>query len=992
MIPHETPGTSVRSLFAPDEFHGRHIGPSPTQEATMLARLGFGSRDELIRATVPPAILLDTPLAFEGPAPEAAALAELRGLAARNQVWRSYIGAGYHDTVVPEPIRRNVLENPGWYTAYTPYQAEVAQGRLEALLNYQQMIIDLTGLPVANASLLDEATAAAEAMAMARRASKSKSKSARFFVDADVHPQVLSVIRTRAHWMGIEIVTGQAETAIGGAGDSNFFGAHLQTPDTQGRLRDFTAQIAALRAAGARVSVGCDPLAAMLVKSPGAMGADIAIGSAQRFGVPLGYGGPHAAFMSAREELVRTMPGRIIGVAKDAAGNTALRMALQTREQHIRRDKATSNICTAQALLANMAGFYAVWHGPQGLLRIALRVNAMARLLVALLASARGGPSVGPVHAHWFDTLAFEVGASLADVRERAAAVRINLRELPVAEGDPARVGIALDETVGPADIVDLVFVLSGQHVDIAALETAIDALTANPESIPAALRRRDAVLTHPVFSRFHSETDFVRYLKKLENRDISLVHSMIPLGSCTMKLNAAAEMAPVTWPEFASIHPFAPREQAAGYEAMLGQLGRWLAEITGFAAVSFQPNSGAQGEYAGLLAIRNYLAAQGQGHRDVCLIPASAHGTNPASAQMMGMKIVVVACDDQGNIDVADLDAKIAHHRDAIAALMVTYPSTHGVFEDTIVAVCRKVHEAGGQVYMDGANLNAQAGLTKPGLIGADVCHMNLHKTFCIPHGGGGPGMGPIAVAEHLAAHLPGEPMSGQTGSVSAAPFGSALITTISWMYIRMMGASGIRKATEVAILNANYIAARLEKCFPVLYRGASGCVAHECILDMRHLKAEYGIGAEDVAKRLMDYGFHAPTLSFPVADTLMVEPTESESLGELDRFCDAMISIHGELQKIRSGEWSRDDNPLKCAPHTAAEIAGDWPHEYSRETAAFPLPWVREAKFWPSVKRIDNAAGDRQLICSCPPMADYETEAADPVAAVATADAGSS
>ena len=729
----------------------------------------------------------------------------------------------------------------------------------------------------------------------------------------------------------------------------------------------------------------------MLVKSPGAMGADIAIGSAQRFGVPLGYGGPHAAFMSAREELVRTMPGRIIGVARDAAGNTALRMALQTREQHIRRDKATSNICTAQALLANMAGFYAVWHGPRGLLRIALRVNAMARLLVALLADARGGPSVGPVHAHWFDTLAFEVGASLADVRERAAAVRINLRELPVPEGDPARVGIALDETVGPADIVDLVFVLSGRHVDIATLESAIDALTASPESIPAALRRSDAVLTHPVFSRFHSETDFVRYLKKLENRDISLVHSMIPLGSCTMKLNAAAEMAPVTWPEFASIHPFAPREQAAGYEAMLAQLGRWLAEITGFAAVSFQPNSGAQGEYAGLLAIRNYLAAQGQGDRDVCLIPASAHGTNPASAQMMGMKIVVVACDDQGNIDVADLDAKIARHRDAIAALMVTYPSTHGVFEDTIVAVCRKVHEAGGQVYMDGANLNAQAGLTKPGLIGADVCHMNLHKTFCIPHGGGGPGMGPIAVAEHLAAHLPGEPMSGQTGSVSAAPFGSALITTISWMYIRMMGASGIRKATEIAILNANYIAARLEKCFPVLYRGASGCVAHECILDMRHLKAEYGIGAEDVAKRLMDYGFHAPTLSFPVADTLMVEPTESESLGELDRFCDAMISIHGELQKIRSGEWSRDDNPLKCAPHTATEIAGDWPHEYSRETAAFPLPWVREAKFWPSVKRIDNAAGDRQLICSCPPMSDYETEAADPAVAVMTADAGS-
>ncbi|MFP5413351.1 MAG: aminomethyl-transferring glycine dehydrogenase [Gammaproteobacteria bacterium] len=982
MTPHDQAGDGVRALLAPDEFHGRHIGPSEAQQAAMLARLGHPSRDALIRATVPPAILLDAPLAFEGPATEADALAELRGLAARNQVWRSYIGAGYHDTLVPEPIRRNVLENPGWYTAYTPYQAEVAQGRLEALLNYQQMIIDLTGLPVANASLLDEATAAAEAMAMARRASKSKST--RFFVDADVHPQVLSVIRTRAQWMGFEVVTGHAETVLGGGttqagADSDFFGAHLQSPDTQGRLRDFTPQIAALHAAGARVSVGCDPLAAMLVKSAGAMGADIAIGSAQRFGVPLGYGGPHAAFMSAREELVRTMPGRIIGVSKDAAGNPALRMALQTREQHIRREKATSNICTAQALLANMAGFYAVWHGPQGLRRIALRVNAMGRLLASLLAEvaqARGGAPLRPAHAAWFDTLAFDVGTLLADIRERAAALRINLRELPVAEGEPARIGIALDETVKPADIVDLVFVLTGQHLDAASLDAALDALPADPASIPAALRRADAVLTHPVFSRHHSESEFVRYLKKLENRDISLVHSMIPLGSCTMKLNAAAEMAPVTWPEFAAIHPFAPREQAAGYAAMLEQLGRWLAEITGFAAVSFQPNSGAQGEYAGLLAIRNFLAAQGQGHRDVCLIPASAHGTNPASAQMMGMKIVVVACDDEGNIDLADLDAKIAKHRDAVAALMVTYPSTHGVFEDTIVEVCRKVHEAGGQVYMDGANLNAQAGLTKPGLIGADVCHMNLHKTFCIPHGGGGPGMGPIAVAAHLAPHLPTDPLSGEPGSVSAAPFGSALITTISWMYIRMMGASGIRKATEVAILNANYVAARLQDYFPVLYRGHSGSVAHECILDMRNLKAEYGVSAEDIAKRLMDYGFHAPTLSFPVADTLMVEPTESEPKAELDRFCDAMIAIHGELQKIRDGEWDAEDNPLKCAPHTAAEIAGEWTHGYSRETAAFPLPWVREAKFWPSVKRIDNAAGDRQLVCSCPPMSDYEED----------------
>jgi glycine dehydrogenase len=978
MIPRDPQGADMRSLFSPDEFHARHIGPTAVQQSAMLATLGFASRNELIRATVPASILTDAALDIDPPAGEADALAELRALAARNQVWRSYIGAGYHDTITPEPIRRNLLENPGWYTAYTPYQAEVAQGRLESLLNFQQMVIDLTGLPMANASLLDEATAAAEAMAVARRASKSKS--ARFFVDQDVHPQVISVIRTRAQWMGLEVVIGDAEAVIGS--DRDFFGAHLQCPDTQGRLRDFTPQIDALHAAGARVSVGCDPLAAMLVKSPGAMGADIAIGSAQRFGVPLGNGGPHAAFMAVREELVRTMPGRIIGVSKDAAGNTALRMSLQTREQHIRRDKATSNICTAQALLANMAAFYAVWHGPRGLRRIALRVNAMGRLLVHLLAgvhASRGGAALVPVHADWFDTVVFEAGPLAADIRERSQAVRVNLREFPASGSTPARVGVALDETVGPNDIVDLVFVLTGHHLEAAVLSAAIDAVSADPKSIPVPLRRVDPVLSHPVFNRYHSETEFVRYLKRLENRDISLVHSMIPLGSCTMKLNAASEMAPVSWPEFAAIHPFAPASQTAGYQAMLAQLGRWLAEITGFAAVSFQPNSGAQGEYAGLLAIRNWQAARGEGHRDVCLIPSSAHGTNPASAQMMGMKIVVVRCDDQGNIDVADLDDKIAAHRNSLAALMVTYPSTHGVFEATIVEVCRKVHDAGGQVYMDGANLNAQAGLTKPGLIGADVCHMNLHKTFCIPHGGGGPGMGPIAVAAHLAPYLPTDPNTGEPGSVSAAPFGSALITTISWMYIRMMGADGIRKATEVAILNANYIAKRLGDHFPVLYRGESGCVAHECILDMRNLKAEYGVGAEDVAKRLMDYGFHAPTLSFPVTDTLMVEPTESESKAELDRFCDAMIAIHGELQRIRSGEWDREDNPLRCAPHTAAEIAGDWKHGYSREIAAFPLPWVRESKFWPSVKRVDNAAGDRQLVCSCPPVADYLDESAE-------------
>jgi len=954
---------SIQALFGHDEFHARHLGPSEQQQQAMLASLGFATRDALIRACVPESIRIDDPLALPAPASEAAALAELAALADENQVWRSYIGAGYFGTITPEPIKRNVLENPGWYTAYTPYQAEVAQGRLEALLNFQQMVIDLTGLPVANASLLDEATAAAEAMALCRRASRSKASA--FFVDSGVHPQVLAVIRTRAQWMGIELQIGDADKDLDPA---TVFGAHLQTPDTEGRVRDFSPLIAELHQAGAKVSVGTDPLALLLLRSPGAMGADIAIGSTQRFGIPLGYGGPHAAFMSCRDELVRMLPGRIIGVSKDAAGNQALRMALQTREQHIRREKATSNICTAQALLANMASFYAVYHGPQGLRRIALRVNALTRLLAAC------APARQPLHAEFFDTLAYDAGNDTQAIFQRAESLRINLRRL-----GGNRIGISLDETVTMADVADLAYVLSGKRLAADELARIADRTGTAPTSIPAPLQREDAVLSHPVFNRYHSETEFMRYVKKLENRDISLVHSMIPLGSCTMKLNAASEMAPLGWPQFANIHPFAPTQQTAGYARMLAQLGDWLAEITGFDSVSFQPNSGAQGEYAGLLAIRNYLHSRSEGHRDVCLIPSSAHGTNPASAQMMGMRIVVVACDANGNIDVADLRAKIAQHRDAIAALMVTYPSTHGVFESTIREVCALVHEAGGQVYMDGANLNAQAGVTKPGLIGADVCHMNLHKTFSIPHGGGGPGMGPIAVAAHLAPHLPGNPFDandGQShnGSVSAAPFGSALITTISWMYIRMMGASGVRNATEVAILNANYIASRLRERFPVLYTGANGCVAHECILDMRNLKAQYGVGAEDLAKRLMDYGFHAPTLSFPVADTLMVEPTESESKPELDRFCDAMIAIHDELQKIASGEFDRNDNPLKGAPHTAQEIAGEWTHAYSREQAAYPLAWLRDAKFWPSVKRIDNAGGDRTLICSCPPIDEYQ------------------
>jgi glycine dehydrogenase len=951
--------SGLDALLNRDEFHARHIGPSQQQETEMLQALGFASRQALVKATIPAAILQDQPLSIPAPVTEIEALNELAAIAQKNETRRSFIGAGYYGTLTPEPIRRNLLENPGWYTAYTPYQAEVAQGRLESLLNFQQMVVDLTGLDVANASLLDEATAAAEAMALAARACKTGAK--KYFVEEASHPQVIAVIKTRAHWMAFDVVVGAADSLTVG---DDFFGGHFQSPDTFGVVRDFTAPIAALHAAGGKACVGSDLLALMLVKTPGAMGADIAIGSAQRFGVPMGFGGPHAAFMSTKEALVRMMPGRLIGVSKDAMGNAALRMSLQTREQHIRRDKATSNICTAQALLANMAAFYAIYHGPEGLQRIALRAHAMARIFAKAVHACADVKLVGNIY---FDTIHLALAEPLsAAVLARAQAAKINLR---VLKND--QFCVSFDETSTLVDVADVAALFTGQAAcESMALVAAIaKSIQVDSDILAISMRRTDAVLTHPVFNRYHSETEFMRYMKKLENKDISLVHSMIPLGSCTMKLNAASEMAPVSWPEFANIHPFAPPEQTLGYTQMLRELGDWLAEITGFDAVSFQPNSGAQGEYAGLLAIRRYLQAKGEGHRDVCLIPSSAHGTNPASAQMMGLKIIVVACDSQGNIDMADLKAKLAEHGTNTAALMVTYPSTHGVFEATIVDACALVHAAGGQVYMDGANLNAQAGLTKPGLIGADVCHMNLHKTFCIPHGGGGPGMGPIAVAKHLAPHLPDD-----ENSVSGAPLGSALITTISWMYIRMMGASGIRNATEVAILNANYIAHRLKGCYSVLYTGENGCVAHECILDLRHFKAEYGVTAEDVAKRLMDYGFHAPTLSFPVTDTLMVEPTESESKAELDRFCDAMIAIFGELQKIKSGEFDAVNNPLKCAPHTAQEVAGEWLHAYSRAEAVYPLPYVREAKFWPSVKRVDNAAGDRNLVCTCPPVSDYQ------------------
>ncbi|HXZ51582.1 MAG TPA: aminomethyl-transferring glycine dehydrogenase [Burkholderiales bacterium] len=931
------------------EFLERHLGVDADGERAMLAALGLASRAALLDQALPASIRQKTPLELPAPLGEADALAALRALASENQLWRSCIGAGYHACHTPQVIQRNVLENPGWYTAYTPYQPEISQGRLEALLVFQQTVSDLTGLPVANASLLDEATAAAEAMALLRRAAKSRAQA--FFADAGCHPQVLAVLATRARWMGIPLVVDDPARIDPAA----VFGAHLQYPGTWGELFDPAQVVSRMHAGGGLVSLGTDPLALVLLKSPGALGADVALGSAQRFGVPLGYGGPHAAYMSCRAELVRQMPGRIIGASVDAAGRTAYRMALQTREQHIRREKATSNICTSQVLLANIAGLYAVWHGPEGLARIAQRCNRLARRLAASVT-----PKLKPSFSSYFETLTFEAGEKTKEIRERAGQKQINLRY------DGSRVGVALDETTTEQDIRDLAWVLTG--------DTKVSE-SPGEESIPARLRRNDAVLTHPVFHHHRSESEMMRYLKRLENRDYSLAHGMIPLGSCTMKLNAAAEMAPVSWPEFARLHPFAPREQARGSARLLAEVSQALSAITGLARMTMQPNSGANGEYAGLVTIRNYHAARGEGGRDVCLIPSSAHGTNPASARMAGLEVLIVACDAQGNVDLADLKAKLASHAGRVAALMITYPSTHGVFEESIADICRLVHSAGGQVYMDGANLNALAGLARAADLGADVCHINLHKTFCIPHGGGGPGMGPIGVAAHLAPHLPCHPLvpeeglSPASGTVSAAPFGSPLIVTISWMYLRMMGAEGVRLATERAILAANYVAARLAPCFPILYTGRGGRVAHECILDLRGLKQQYGVNAEDVAKRLMDYGFHAPTVSFPVPDTLMVEPTESESLAELDRFCAAMVAIHGELEKIASGAWERDDNPIRNAPHTAEELAGDWPHPYSRAEAVYPLPGLRGAKYWPPVKRVDAVHGDRHFSPALPP-----------------------
>lgn len=951
---------SLSQLREPNAFLHRHLGPDAEEQQAMLASLGLGSRIELVEQTVPPGIRLNRALDLPPALDEQAALAKLKGYAAQNQVWTSLIGMGYHGTLTPTVILRNVLENPGWYTAYTPYQPEIAQGRLEALLNFQQMTIDLTGLDLANASLLDEATAAAEAMALAKRVAKSRSNL--FFVDEHCHPQTISVVRTRAEGFGFEVIV----DAVDNLPAHQVFGALLQYPDTHGEIRDLRPLIDQLHAQQALACVATDLLSLLVLTPPGELGADVVLGSSQRFGVPMGYGGPHAAFFACRDEYKRAMPGRIIGVSKDARGQVALRMALQTREQHIRREKANSNICTAQVLLANIAGFYAVYHGPAGLKRIAQRVHRLTCILAAGL--ERHG--ITRVNRHFFDTLTLEVGGSQTAIIESAKALQINLRIL-----GRGQLGLSLDETCDETTVARLldVFLGADHGLDVAELDAEVLA-----SGLPDSLLRRSPYLTHPVFSAHHSETRMLRYLKQLENKDLALNQSMIPLGSCTMKLNASSEMIPITWPELANLHPFAPREQAVGYTLMIEELERWLCAITGFDAICMQPNSGAQGEYAGLLAIRRYHESRQQGGRHICLIPASAHGTNPASAQMAGMQVVIVECDEAGNVDLEDLTAKAQAAGDRLSCLMATYPSTHGVYEEGISQICEVIHSHGGQVYMDGANLNAQVGLTRPADIGADVSHMNLHKTFCIPHGGGGPGMGPIGVRAHLApfvANHPVVPIDGplaENGAVSAAPWGSASILPISWMYIALMGPQ-LADASEVAILAANYLAAQLSGAFPVLYSGRNGRVAHECILDLRPLKALTGITEEDVAKRLMDYGFHAPTMSFPVPGTLMVEPTESESKAELDRFVEAMLSIRAEIAQVQEGNWPAEDNPLKGAPHTLADITGIWERPYSIEQAVLPSGHARAHKYWPAVNRVDNVYGDRNLFCACVPVAAY-------------------
>ena len=950
-------------LAGSDSFVPRHVGPSDDDVRAMLDTLGYDSLDDLVDATIPAGIRSRHPLAIGEGLSEAAALRDLRQIASRNEVFRSFIGQGYYGCIVPPVIQRNILENPAWYTAYTPYQAEIAQGRLEALLNFQTVVIDLTALPVANASLLDEATAAAEAMALSHAANGGKGRET-FFVSEACHPQTIDVIRTRAHTRGIAVVVGDHQTFEFGP---ECFGALVQYPASDGAVHDYRDFATRAHAAGVLVTAAADLLALTILVPPGEWGADIAVGSTQRFGVPMGYGGPHAAYFATREQFKRQIPGRIIGVSRDAEGNPALRMALQTREQHIRREKATSNVCTAQVLLAVMASMYAVWHGPEGLERIAYRIHNLAEAL------AEGLRRLGYDLAHdvFFDTVRVELGSrDIGGILREARARRINLRVI----GESA-LGISLGEDAVLEDVDDLLAIFNGGEQPAFLAE---ELMAGAGSRFDEPLARTSAYLTHPVFSRHHSETQMLRYMRKLESRDLSLVHSMIPLGSCTMKLNATAEMFPVTWPELGQIHPFAPRDQAEGYSILFQRLESALADITGYAAVSLQPNAGSQGEYAGLLTIRRYQESRGEGHRDVCLIPQSAHGTNPASAVMAGLRVVVVRTDERGNIDVDDLRAKAEEHRAALAALMVTYPSTHGVFEEAIREICDIVHANGGQVYMDGANMNAMVGLVRPGEIGADVGHLNLHKTFCIPHGGGGPGMGPIGVAAHLAPFLPGHSVvdvgGSKGGAVSAAPWGSASILPISYMYIQLMGGDGLTTASKVAILNANYMAKRLDPYYPVLYRGGRDTVAHECIVDPRAFKAAAGVDVEDIAKRLMDYGFHAPTVSFPVVGTLMIEPTESESKEELDRFCDALIAIRDEIRDIEEGRLDRSDNPLRNAPHTQrGALSDDWSHPYSRERAVFPAPWTREWKFWPSVARIESAFGDRNLVCACPPVEEY-------------------
>jgi glycine dehydrogenase len=943
-----------------DAFAGRHIGPSSDDQAQMLSVLGYPNRAAFIDAIVPEGIRSRSALPLPGPRTEAEALADLRAIAAKNRVFRSFIGQGYYNTLTPGVILRNVLENPAWYTAYTPYQPEISQGRLEALINFQTMVCDLMGMAIANASMLDEATAAAEAMTLCLRAGKRKSMV--FFVADDVLPQTIAVVRTRAAPLGIEVRTGSAMDAAG----VDCFGILLQYPAANGEVADYRALVEAVHERGGLVVVAADLLALTLLSPPGEWGADVVVGSSQRFGVPPGFGGPHAAFFATRDELKRNMPGRLVGATVDSQGNPAYRLALQTREQHIRREKATSNICTAQVLLAVIAGMVAVYHGPQGLVRIAQRTHRLTTTLAAGLVEL----GMKPENASWFDTLTIKTGARTAEAHAKAEARGVNLRVI-----DDSRLGISLDETATREDVVLLWNILAPAGARIPDFEE-IEAGAG--DAFPAGLRRGSAFLAHPVFNRYHSETAMLRYLRKLADRDIALDRAMIPLGSCTMKLNATSEMIPVTWPEFAQIHPFAPAAQTAGYRELIAGLEQMLCAVTGYAAVSLQPNAGSQGEYAGLLMIRAYHRSRGEGKRDVCLIPGSAHGTNPASAHLAGMRVVVVACDAGGNVDIADLRAKCAQYENELATIMVTYPSTHGVFESAIREICDIVHAHGGQVYLDGANMNAMVGLCLPGRFGGDVSHLNLHKTFCIPHGGGGPGVGPVAVAAHLAPFLPSRGAANKQGTgddhigpVAAAPFGSAGILPISWMYIALMGRDGLRAASEVAILNANYIAKRLAPHFPVLYHGPGGLVAHECILDLRPLRESSGIGAEDVAKRLIDYGFHAPTMSFPVPGTLMIEPTESEPKAELDRFIDAMIAIRGEIRAVEEGALDREDNPLRNAPHTAAMVLADvWGHRYGRELAAYPLASLRANKVWPPVGRADNAYGDRNLFCTCVPL----------------------